>query len=107
MCAREWLDSEMNTLMTLQIVIPVEALWALIALERPICSRLLLMIGVVAMAEEMRNICGVSAVEGLHHLGHSTDQSHLAVRISDVRINWRVIWVLDRIVEWSWICNMR
>lgn len=31
--ARVWLDSQMDALMTLQVVVSVEALWALIALE--------------------------------------------------------------------------
>ena len=70
--------------MSLQIVIPVKTLWALIALEGPVGSCLLLMIGVVTMAEEMRNIRGVSTVEGLHHLGHPADQSHLTIRISNI-----------------------
>ena len=88
MCAWEWLDREMYPLMSLQIVVPVEALGALITLERSICCGLLLMSGVVAMTEEMGDIRSMSTVEWLHHLWDSTDQSHLTIWIANVRIDW-------------------
>jgi hypothetical protein len=36
MVARERLDSQMYPLVSLQVVVPVEALWTLVAFERPI-----------------------------------------------------------------------
>jgi len=44
MCAGEGLNCQMNSLMTLEIMIPVEALWALVALERSVVRSLLLVL---------------------------------------------------------------
>jgi hypothetical protein len=73
MCAWEWLDRQMYPLMSLQIVVTVEALWTLVALERAVIGRWLL---VLVWSEEMRHSSCVSTVESLHHSGmNAADQS--------------------------------
>jgi hypothetical protein len=42
--AREWLDRKMYPLVSLQVVVPIEALWALVALERSVIGGWLLML---------------------------------------------------------------
>lgn len=64
MIAREWLDCQMYPLVSLQVVVAVEALRALVTLERSvICSRLL----VRRVAKEVRHGRSVAAVEAWHH----------------------------------------
>ena len=60
MGAGERLHSQMDPLVSFQVVIPVEALGALITLEWPVVRSLLL---VGRVAEEMRHARCVSAVE--------------------------------------------
>ena len=69
--AGERLDSKMNPLVALQIVVAVEALRALIAFERPIIRARLL---VGRMAEEVRHSRCVSTVEARHHSWVHPDQ---------------------------------
>jgi hypothetical protein len=94
------LDSQMYPLVSLQVVVPVEALWTLVAFERPIVCRWLL---VRWMTEEMRHSRCVAAVETRHHPGMNAYQRELAVRVLNVgenrclvcRVRWRwsLIWV--------------
>jgi hypothetical protein len=66
MCARERLYSQMDSLMSLQVVVSVEALRTLVTLEGSVVRRLLL---VGRRAKEMRHARSVSAVESGHHTG--------------------------------------
>lgn len=88
--AGEWLDSQMNTLMSLQIVIAVEGLWALIALERPVVLwRRLLWVSVRRTVIHAVHVCCMSTVESEREArAHGTiDQLHLTIRILHVREN--------------------
>jgi hypothetical protein len=69
--AREGLDSQMYPLVSLQVVISVEALWTLVTLEWTIVGRRLLVRGVT---EVMRHRCGVATVETCHHARMYADQ---------------------------------
>jgi hypothetical protein len=64
MITRKRLHSQMNPLVPLQVVIPVEALRTLIALERPVVGAGLL---VRRVAQEVRHARCVAAVEARHH----------------------------------------
>jgi len=79
--ARERLDSKMDPLVPLQIVIPVEALGALIALERSVVGSGLL---VLRVAHEMRHSCGVTAVESWHHRGMASNKCQSTVGVLNV-----------------------
>lgn len=73
--------------MTLQVVVPVEALRALIALERAIV-RWCLVGSRMCLAVDVAHTRRVPAVrESGHHAAvvHATDQCELAVRVVDVR----------------------
>ena len=73
----------MNALVSLQIVVTVEALRTLIALERPIVLRVWLSLRVVAV--HVLHVRCVSTVVCWHHRGrHTAYQSELAVRVSNV-----------------------
>lgn len=65
---REGLDGEMDPLVTLQIMVPVEALWALITLEWTIVGSWWLVLG---MSHEVGHLRSVSTVETRHHAGVS------------------------------------
>jgi hypothetical protein len=71
----------MDPLMPLQIVVSVETLWTLIALERPIIGSRLLMLWV---AHEMRHCCCVTAVETGHHRWVSSDKGESATGVLNV-----------------------
>lgn len=60
MVAREGLDCQVDPLVALEIVITVEALWTLVALEGPVVGGGLLMLWV---AHEVRHGCSVATVE--------------------------------------------
>lgn len=77
----------MNALVSLQIVVAVKALGALIALERPVVLRVRLSLGV--MAVHVLHVGCMSTVVCWHHRGrHTTDQSELAVRVSNIGQYW-------------------
>lgn len=86
---RTWkrLHRQMNALMSLQVVIPVEALRALIALERPVVGRPRLVEGVWRMpAVHLLHAGHVATVEARENARlHAAQQRHLAVRTVDVR----------------------
>lgn len=85
--ARERLDRQVDPLMTLQVMVPVEALRALIALERAIV-RWCLVSSRMCLAVDVAHTRRVPAVrESGHHAAvvHATDQRELAVRVVDVR----------------------
>jgi hypothetical protein len=75
------LDSKMDPLMPLQIVVSVEALRTLIALERPVIGSRLL---VLWMAHEMRHCCCVTAVETGHHRWVSSDEGESTAGVLDI-----------------------
>ena len=84
MLAGKRLDGQMNALMALEIVIPVEALGALIAFEGAVVGGGLL---VVRGPQEVRHCgCG-AAVDGHHARVHAADEGHLAVWIVDVGVH--------------------
>lgn len=92
--AWEWFDCEMYPLVSLQIVVSIEALWALIALKRSVVLR----IGLVSlrMAVHLLNVGCVPAVETRDHsTGHSSDKRKLTVWITNVREDWH------RVLEWA------
>lgn len=85
--ARERLDRQVDPLMTLQVVVPVEALRALIALERAIV-RWCLVGSRMCLAVDVAHTRRVPAIrESGHHAAvvHATDQRELAVRVVNVR----------------------
>lgn len=65
MGARERLDCQVDSLVPFQVVVPIEALGALIALEWPVV-RSCLLVRVVSL-HEVRHLGRVSAVEARHH----------------------------------------
>jgi hypothetical protein len=71
MAAREWLDRQVDALVALQIVVPVEALRALVALEGPVVLLLLLLLAVVSV-----HVLAAHGVAVLHV--HAPDERHLA-----------------------------
>jgi hypothetical protein len=73
----------MNTLMSLQIVVAVETLRTLIALERSVVLRVRL--GLRMVAVHVLHVRCVSTVVCWHHRRrHATDQSELAIWVSYV-----------------------
>jgi hypothetical protein len=83
MCTRERFYRKMYSLVTLEIVVPIEALGALVALEWPVVRSLLLVLG---MAQEMWHLGGVSTVESGHHAWmYSTHQRQLPIGVVDIR----------------------
>lgn len=88
--AGKGLDGQMDPLVALEIVVAVEALGALITLERPIVGCLLLLVG---MSQEMGNRGRVATVEALHHSRvDPANECQLPVGIVDVGENWRRAW---------------
>jgi hypothetical protein len=86
--AGERLDSQMYPLVSLQVVVPVETLGALVAFEWSIvCSGLLM--GWVA--KEMRHGCCMATVETWHHPGMNAYQRKLTVGVLDVGENRRLV----------------
>jgi hypothetical protein len=85
MSARERLHGKMNSLMPFQVMVSVEALGTLIALERAVIRRLLLW----WVTEHVAHACGMPAVESWDHLvGHATHKGELAVGIGNVGKDW-------------------
>ena len=79
MSAGEWLHCQMDSLVSLQVVISVEGLWALIALERTVVLGLLL---VWMAAIHVVHVRWISV-----HV-HSSYKCHLAARTVDVGHDW-------------------
>lgn len=79
--AREGLDSQMDPLVSLQVVVSIEALWTLVTLEWPVVGGRLLMRWV---SKEVGYCCGVAAVEAWHHARVHTNQRKLTVRVLDI-----------------------
>jgi len=90
--AREGLDCKMYPLVSLQVVIAVEALRALVALERSVVGGRLL---VLRMAHEVWHLCSVSTVESRHHR-MSSDERKPPVRVLNVREDG---WLTTRVLE--------
>lgn len=82
MVAREWLDCEMDPLMPFEVMISVETLRTLIALEWPIVCRWLL---VLRMSHKVWHGSCVTTVEAGHHTRVHTNERKLTVRILYVR----------------------
>ena len=79
--ARERLNGKMNPLVPLQVMIAVEALRALVTLERPVIGSWLLML---RMTHKMRHSSRMSTVEPRHHGWMSPDQGKSAIGVLDV-----------------------
>lgn len=67
--------------MPLQVMVAVEALWALIAFERPVVGRGLLMLRVT---HEMRHSGCMTTVESRHHGWMATNQGKSAIGVLNV-----------------------
>ena len=81
--ARERLDCQVDPLVSLQIVVAVEALRALIALEWPVGRGRLL---VRVVSHEVWHLSCVPTVESRHHARVHTDQCKSTVWVLDIRI---------------------
>ena len=102
MRARERLHGKMDSLVPLQIVISVEALWALVALEWPVVRGCLLW----WMTKEGTHACSMTAVEPVHHtMGHAANEIKLTVGIRDVLIYGR--WWESHVSINPWRITMR
>lgn len=90
--ARERLDGQVNSLMSLQVMIPVEALWALVASERSVvlCIWLLWVVAI-----QLMHLGCMATIEAWHHaVWHSaSNQGKLTVRVCNVGKYWLVHWV--------------
>lgn len=103
--AREGLDSQVDPLVSLQVVVPVEALRTLIALEWSIVCAWLL---VGRVAHEVRHCCCMATVEARHHARvYTTNKRKLTIRVLDVREDGCWAWLVPR-RWWSliWIGRM-
>ena len=93
MNAREGLDRQVNALVSLQIMIAVEALRALIALERPVILRT----GLNLRVSVKLQVRSVATIETWHHsTRHTPNECHLTVWVADVAKNWTWHGVLKR-----------
>jgi len=82
MAAWEWLHSKMNALVSLQVVISVEALRALVATEWPVVSRVRM---ATLVSVHLLHLRHMAAVHGHRHLvGHVADKRELSIRIVDI-----------------------
>ena len=84
--ARERLDCQVNPLVSLQVVVAVEALRALVALEWSVGRGRLLM---RVVPHEVRHLSCMSTVEAGHHARMHTNQSKPAIWVLNVREHWR------------------
>lgn len=82
MSTRERLDCQVDPLVPLQIVVAVETLGALIALEWSVVGSGLLMR--VVSLHKVRHLSCVPTVEARHHPRVYTNQSESTIRILDV-----------------------
>ena len=86
MRAGKRLHSKVNSLVPLQIVIPVEALRTLIAFEGPVIRYRLMMLLLWVAVVHVLSICSVPTVELWHHpLLHVADHRHLVARTMYIR----------------------
>lgn len=82
----ERLYSEMNTLMSFQIVIAIEALRTLVAFEGPFVGRAHLLLLVTI---ELLKVCGMATVVAVHHARmHAAHKGKVATRVVDIREYW-------------------
>jgi hypothetical protein len=86
MIAREWFHSQMNPLMSLQIMISIETLRALVAFEGPIVGCWLMMLQQLIVIVHVLGISSISAVELWHQsMLHRANHRHLASWTMHVR----------------------
>lgn len=107
MAAWKWLHRQMNSLVPLQVVISIKALWALVATEWPVVW----WIGLLrVMSVHLRVLSSVAAVESGHHaMWHATsNQGDLAAGVIDIRQNGhliavgpvlRILWLLRWLLQ--------
>lgn len=82
MAARKWLDSKMDSLVPFQVVIAVEALWALVALEWALIGRVGLWLGVSIHLLHLRS---VTAIVAIHHIAmHAAHKRQLGIGVVDI-----------------------
>jgi hypothetical protein len=92
--AREGFDSQVDALVTLEIVVSVEALRALVASERSVGLRVVLWHGV---AVQLLHSCMSAVVLHRHAMmRHAVDKRHVPVRITNVGKHRSKQWVLER-----------
>lgn len=96
---RERLDGKMDPLMPLQVVVSIEALWALVAAEWPI---ILLDLGLRVTVHLLLHLCRrVTAVKaaGDHAVRHAANHLQLAARVVDVGQygSWERVLVLSAV----------
>lgn len=85
MVAGERLDCQVDPLMSLQIVVSVEALRALVAFEWSVGRSWLL---VMVVTHEVGHLSCMSTVEARHHPRMYADQGKPTVRVLDVGEYW-------------------
>ena len=90
MTAWERLDSQVNSLVSLQIMIPVEALWALIASKGSVVLGILLLWVVAVYLMHLG--CCMATVEAWHDaVWHAaSNQRELSIRVGNVGKHWLV-----------------
>jgi hypothetical protein len=100
--AGEWFHCQVNALVSLQVVIAVETLRALIALEGPVIYRLGLL-GVCAV--NVLHVGRVATVEATEAV-HAVDERQAVARVADVREHGSrhriAIWSLVRVWRLRW-----
>lgn len=77
----EWFHRQMDSLVSLQIVITVETLWALIAFEWPVVHGLRLL---CVCSIDVLHICRVAAVEATETTVDAVDESQTTCGVIDV-----------------------
>lgn len=82
--AREWLHSQMDALMTLQVVVAVETLWALVTLEGTIVVRSLVSLVRVVVVHRLHIGC-VTTVEAYQSLRQASHQHRRTTWIIEIR----------------------
>jgi hypothetical protein len=80
--AREWLNCQVDALMSLQVVIAIEALWTLVASDWSIVLSVRCSIMIVHLLVHCRMATVV--VHG-HALTHAVDQRQLTVWVANIR----------------------
>lgn len=89
MTAWKWLDGQMDPFMSLEIMVPIETLGTLIALERT-----LIQWGLLRTTVHLLHLCTMATVEARHHVawqamvGHAAQHGHLTSRAMNVRHDW-------------------
>ena len=90
---REWFDSQVYALVTLEIVVSVEALRALVAAERSVGLRVVLWHGVAVQL--LHSCLSAVVVHGHAMVRHAVDERELPVRVANVGKHRSKQWVCE------------